>query len=283
MTTAAFPSRADWTASGARLEVLGHRLFVVAAGSGPHLTLLHGFPTCSWDFSRVWPALAAARELLAVDLLGFGDSDKPAGRYSFEDHADRVEQLWVDRGVHSTTLIAHDYSVTLALELLARRLEGNDAGPRIDGVVFLNGALRGALHRMRPIQRVLRSPVGPIVARLMNRRRFARAFRQVFVDAPGDRDMDDFWASIRRRDGHKRAPALLHYIDDRRARAARWEGALLRTATPLSFVWGTRDPVSGAHVLDAVRDRGRVFELPVGHYPHWEAPAAVANAILEFT
>lgn len=276
-------SLADWYAAGTRQRVGGHTLFVCRAGDGPHLTLLHGFPTCSWDWSKIWPDLAARRALLAHDLLGFGHSDKPATTYSFADHADRLQALWRADGVDRTTLVAHDYSVTLALEVLARRADGTIGLPAIDGVVFLNGALRGHLHRPRPIQRLLRSFAGPLVARLLNRARFGRAFSEVFTRRPTESELDDFWASIRTRNGHRRSPALLHYIDDRLTHAARWESALDGDGPPRTFVWGMNDPVSGAHVVESVRDCGRVVELAVGHYPQWEAPDRVAAAILEVT
>lgn len=259
------------------MKILGHRIFVRRGGTGPHLTLLHGFPTCSYDWSKIWKPLAAERSLLAMDLLGFGDSDKPKRGYSFEDHAARLRALWRQLGVERTPLVAHDYSATLACELLASQGESKT----IRSVVLLNGGLRGRLHRARPIQRILTSPAGPLVARLLNRERFAKSFTRVFTNPPSDEDIDAFWMSIRTRDGHKRSPALLHYIGDRMRHAERWEGALEKSRVPLTFVWGMKDPVSGAHMLDSLRHLGESVELPVGHYPQWEAPSEVCAAVLE--
>lgn len=266
-----------WRHEGARLDVLGHRIFVRQGGVGSHLTLLHGFPTCSYDWSKIWKPLAAERSLLATDLIGFGDSDKPKQVYSFADHAARLRALWQRLGIERTTLVAHDYSATLACELLASQGESKT----IQSVVLLNGGLRGSLHRARPIQRVLTSPAGPLVARLLNRKRFAKSFKQIFTKPPSDGELDGFWMSIRTRDGHKRSPALLHYIADRMRHAERWEGALEKSSVPLTFVWGMKDPVSGAHMLDSLRHLGKCVELPVGHYPQWEAPDEVCAAILE--
>ena len=256
----------------------GRRVFLRQAGEGPHLTLLHGFPTCSFDWSKIWGDLSDTRSLLAMDLLGFGDSDKPASGYTFADHASRLRSLWWRLGIERTTLVAHDYSATLACELLAS--QGGSAKTAIDGVVFLNGGLRGHLHRARPIQKLLTSPLGPVAARLLNRERFARSFCRVFTQVPSEGDLDAFWASICTRDGHRRSPALLHYIRDRRRYAARWEGAMEQTSIPLTFVWGTEDPVSGAHMLASVRHLGKVVPLSVGHYPQWEAPSDVRDAVL---
>ncbi|MEM6292543.1 MAG: alpha/beta hydrolase [Myxococcota bacterium] len=280
MHRSALDSLRAWQRDGERVALEGGRVFVKRAGAGRHLTLLHGFPTCSWDWSKIWDELVEQRTVLAMDLLGFGHSDKPNRPYSFAEHADRVEVLWRRDRVESTTLVAHDYSVTLALELLAR----SDALPvHIDGVVFLNGALRGRLHRARLIQTVLASAIGPAVARLVRRPQFERAFCSVFEHAPSADELAAFWASASAQDGQLRSPQLLHYIRDRREQAGRWEGVLDSTRVPLSFIWGVKDPVSGKHVLESVEHRGTVTALPVGHYPHWEAPTEVLEAILAAT
>jgi len=274
-------SRERWLAEGRSETLDGRRLFFREGGTdGRHLTLLHGFPTCSWDWSKVWPRLAEERRLLAPDLLGFGASEKPAIRYDFFSHADRLEALWSARGVKRTTLVAHDYSVTVALELMARRREG-PTSTEIDAVVMLNGAYRSTLHRPRRLQKLLVSPLGPLIARFMTRRRFAASFREVFVKPPTEAELDAFWASIANARGHLRTPSLLHYLADRHAHAARWEAALDESPLPLTLVWGVEDPVSGAHVLERAPARATIRSLPVGHYPHWEAPAECAAAILD--
>lgn len=276
------PNLTQWRAGGERRGVNGVSLFVRTGGAGPHLTLLHGFPTCSWDWSRIWPTLEARRSLLALDLLGFGGSDKPLVRYRFASHADRLQALWSDLGIRSTVVVAHDYSVTLAQELLAREREGR-LEVELRGVLFLNGALRGRLHRARLIQKMLAGPLGPMLAHAVDRKQFARSFRAVFVNPPTEVEIDDFWASICERGGNLLTPRLLHYIADRRAGGPRWEGALETTSVQRAMIWGVEDPVSGAHVLESVQHLGETRRLPVGHYPHWEAPGEVARAILELS
>ena len=62
------------------------------------------------------------------DFLGFGASDKPADHdYSLLEQADLVEALWAQEGVDETALVAHDYAVSVAQELLARARRGRAA------------------------------------------------------------------------------------------------------------------------------------------------------------
>jgi pimeloyl-ACP methyl ester carboxylesterase len=81
------------------------------------------------------------------DFFGFGASDKPANHdYSIHEQADLVEAMWQREAITETTLVAHDYAVTVVQELLARRDEG--ALPvTLRAVYLLNGGLYPDLHR----------------------------------------------------------------------------------------------------------------------------------------
>src|SRR5207253_7189711 len=69
-------------------------LFYRQLGRGRSVTLLHGFPTCSWDWSALADGLSDY-QLLMPDLLGFGDSDKPPGHhYTLMEQADLIAALW---------------------------------------------------------------------------------------------------------------------------------------------------------------------------------------------
>src|SRR5438876_4057406 len=112
-------SSASWFDAGDRLRVeLPAGRFHVSCrvtGAGPWLTLLHGFPTSSWDWAKVAPALARRFRLLCFDFLGFGDSDKPRGhRYSIFEQSDLTETLWRRYEVGDTAVVAHDYGATVA-------------------------------------------------------------------------------------------------------------------------------------------------------------------------
>jgi pimeloyl-ACP methyl ester carboxylesterase len=97
----------------------------VVTGATP-LTLLHGFPTSSLDWAGMFDRLSPERRLLALDFLGFGNSDKPKPhRYSLLEQADAVEAAWKHLGYERTALVAHDYGVSVAQELLARRDDGD--------------------------------------------------------------------------------------------------------------------------------------------------------------
>jgi len=304
---------AEWMATGQHIRFTRPRgagrgplvfeIFCRSEGSGPWLTLLHGFPTCSWDWAKVAPLLTPHFRLLAFDFLGFGDSDKPEGHaYSLFEQADLTEELWRQFGVRESALLVHDYGVSVSQELLARRRFGSTAPTAppggtpaakeesftaITGVVFLNGGLYPDLHRPILIQRLLAQPLlGPLLARAMTERAFRQSFRSIFSPAhqPSDDELRQHWQAIERKNGRRVYHRLMGYMAERHRTASRWVSALEQAAMPLSFVWGMCDPISGAHVAERLRDRlpaaTRVELTDVGHYPQLEVPETVAREVV---
>ena len=276
-----------WFESGERVPADAHALFARVSGAGPWLTFLHGFPTSSWDWSRVVPALDRRGRCLCFDFLGFGDSDKPRRhRYSIVEQADLTEALWRRYGVQETVLVGHDYGATVAQELIARHDEGALAA-RLAGAVLLNAAVYVELARPLLVQRLLVNPLsGPVTARAVTERVFARSFASIFSEAHpiGQDEIREHWRVLGRRGGTAQiAHRLSRYMADRRRYAERWERSLERTTVPLRFVWGMGDPRSGAHVAERIRERvpgATLVELDdVGHYPQLEVPERVAAEI----
>ena len=67
----------SWKEKGKYFPHKGHQIFFTKEGIGPALLLLHGFPTSSWDWYKIWPQLIERFEVIAFDFIGFGFSDKP--------------------------------------------------------------------------------------------------------------------------------------------------------------------------------------------------------------
>ena len=253
-------------------------------GHGPALLLIHGFPTASWDWCKLWPELAQHFTLVAPDLLGFGFSAKPPDYdYRISEQADLCLAALAEAGVVETHVLSHDYGDTVAQELLARAGEGR-CPVMLRSAVLLNGGLFPETHRPLLSQRLLRSALGPLLARLMTRDRLAAAMHRIGGSRapPTDTEIDAFWALLSHGRGQRAMPRLIRYIDERREHRARWVGALQRTAVPLLLIDGTEDPISGAHMVARFRElvpTAPVVELPgVGHYPQIEAPGAVLGA-----
>ncbi|WP_354697983.1 Haloalkane dehalogenase [Paraconexibacter sp. AEG42_29] len=248
----------------------------------PVVTWLHGFPTSSWDWAPLHQALGAGRRDVTLDFLGFGASAKPRGHdYTLTEQADLVEAVWDAHGVTETALVAHDYGVSVAQELLARRGEGR-LSVTLTAATFLNGGIFPHLHRPIRIQTLMVGPFGPLLARLSSERQFARALRAVMSIEPGTSELHEHWRAFSRDRGNRNIHRLLAYMAERRVHEERWVGALVDCDLAMRFIWGPEDPVSGAHVVPEIRVRmpgAAVHVLDgVGHYPQLEATRRVASA-----
>ncbi|WP_148864643.1 alpha/beta fold hydrolase [Marinobacter fonticola] len=277
-----------WQQGGKWFSYGEHAIFSRMEGSGEVLLLLHGFPTASWDWNRLWRPLSQARQLLVADMLGFGFSDKPIDYdYSIVDQAD-LQQGWLEAlGVKRVHLLAHDYGCSVAQELLARDQE--EGLPfEIASVCFLNGALFPEVHQPILIQRLLAGPLGGLVSRGLTRRVFDHNFAKLFAPAskPSAAELDNFWQLLDYNNGRGILPRLIRYMEERRCHRNRWVGALVEARQPMRLISGTADPVSGIAMADRYR---QIIEQPdivalegVGHYPHFEAPVKVLLALQQF-
>lgn len=80
-------------------------------GSGPPVLLIHGWPTTSYLWRGVMPAIAERNRVIAIDLPGFGDSDKPAeASYGFEFFEDVIEGFLASLEIDRVALAGHDIS-----------------------------------------------------------------------------------------------------------------------------------------------------------------------------
>jgi pimeloyl-ACP methyl ester carboxylesterase len=289
-----FPSLEEWYASGQRIKIhlprsnAHHEIFCRVEGDGAWLTLLHGFPACSWDWARVHRALAPHFRLLCFDFLGYGDSDKPLGhRFSVLEFADLTEAVWAEFGIRETKLVGHDVGAGVSQELLARQQEGR-LGARIAATLLMNAAVISDNYRARPLQKLFLNPLlGPCATALLSEKMFTNGLAAAFsVEHPASQpELHAYWLAMTRRRGHKNFHRLMHYIPERRIHKRRWEAALESHQSSLHFVWGMADPFTGAYVADDVARRlpqARLVRLAgVGHFPQIEVPSAVAAETLQ--
>jgi pimeloyl-ACP methyl ester carboxylesterase len=283
----------EWAASAEEGSVDGLRLAVHDDGGGPAVTFLHGYPSSSLDAVPVFERLSGAARLVTLDLPGFGASAKPPSHdYSIHGATDAVEATWEQLGVSRTVVVAHDYSVSVAQELLARRRDAPDRGTTIAGIVWCNGGLWSDLHRQTLGQQLLLDPEhGAAVADAMDEAALTNGLAGTWGARRPMRPEEShgIWRSMEHDGGAKIAHRLLHYVGDRVANGPRWIDALERAEVPMRFVWGDLDPVSGAHVAERLEarlpgwpaDRELRRLSDVGHWPPLEAPDEVAAAVRE--
>lgn len=282
----------DWLDSGRHLSVQGHRIFFQARGepAKPKIVFIHGFPTSSWDWAPLWQGLEQDYHLIAPDMLGFGFSAKPENHvYSIMEQADILEAFLDAKGIKTCHVVAHDYGDTVAQEMLARENTKAAGERRFLSLCLLNGGLFPETHHAKLIQKILLSPLGPLVNKLSSKRQFQKSFSSVFgpQTKPSADEIGVFWDIITYNGGKRVFHELITYMRDRKTHRQRWLDALKDACVPLQLINGSFNPVSGAHMVMRFRELGcmalDIVELgDIGHYPHVEAPDDVRSALIAF-
>jgi pimeloyl-ACP methyl ester carboxylesterase len=267
----------------------GSRVFVVDVPSArppsaPPLLVLHGFPTCSFDFHRVVDDLAADRRVVLFDYPGYGLSDKPDRPYRLVDHADTAAALLGDLGIERFGLLTHDIGDTVGGELLARQLGG--AWPvEVTDRVLTNGTLFMDLVQLSAGQQLLEAlPDERLAAGVLTRDAVVGGLVATFSPSHrvDDAEVESAWELISTGGGERLLARHARYIDERRRNEDRTTPPVLLHPSPLTVVWGTDDPIAVAAMADrveAARPDARIVRLSgVGHYPMVEAPARFGAA-----
>lgn len=285
----------QWQVSGHYFEHNGHKIFYrcspslnhdsPATSDQPVLLLIHGFPTSSWDWHRLWEALSKDYQLIAADMLGFGFSDKPqTAHYRIKDQADIQEALLDYLGVSSFDILAHDYGDTVTQELLAR--DHHTQEQKIKSVALLNGGLFPETHKPLLVQKLLLSPIGFIVSRAMSEKKLNASFAAICKQPLASFELHGFWQQVRYNHGHKVFHKLIHYMEERRIHRERWVSALQKCSVPMALINGSADPISGAHMVARYRaliSQQNIYEIEdAGHYPQLETPESVLLAYQTF-
>jgi len=117
------------------IEIHDSQMHYIEEGAGDPMLFLHGNPTSSYLWRNIIPYLSDHGRCIALDLIGFGKSDKPDIQYRFFDHVKYVEGFIDKMGLGNITLIIHDWGSALGFHY-AMRHENN-----IKGIAFMEAIL----------------------------------------------------------------------------------------------------------------------------------------------
>lgn len=245
----------------------------------PPLVLLHGLFLTHHAFSRIIPRLAIDRRVVALDLPGTGDSDRPnaseVDEYSFEWLADAVAQTLEALGVSACSLVGHDLGGTVGLVLAASHAE------RVRELFLLSPL---ALTVSLPLPGAL--SIAPSLGLEVFRRTLRRAdfirFLHQGLSTPKLLDEGDahvFWDRLCRWGGREAAYAMLAQMPS----VVRLRDRFAAVQVPTTLIWGDRDeivPADHAARLAALLPNVRQATIDgCGHNPAYERPAELAAVL----
>lgn len=285
----------------------GIGLHIAEAGTGPLVLLLHGFAGFWWSWHRVIPQLAASGfRVVAADLRGYGDSDKPPRGYDGWTLAGDVAGLIRALGERRAHLVGHAWGGMLAWSTAAlhsRVVESvsvlGSAHPLALRSAIVRTALKPGKHNQAAAAAELFRSQPPVLPERRLRRDDAAYVGQLLVAWAGPQwptESDASAVITRHRDAmlvQAVAHSALEYHRWAVRSQLRGDGKRFADAVsvpvrvPVLQLHGEQDPcVLSETARRSTRwagPRSRFQSLPdVGHLPHLETPAATVRALAEF-
>ncbi len=259
------------------------RLSILEAGAGPAVVALHGLGGTKGSFLPTVAALAPRFRVIAVDLPGFGDSDKPIGaaydaRFFASAGIDLLDALGLDR-VH---VIGNSLGGRVALEMALRH------PGRVGRLGLLAPSLAWRRDRpLVPLLRLTRPELG--LVQLAPRPLVDAIVRRVIPGADEGwtaAGVDEFLRAYLKPAGRAAfyAAARQIYLEEPHGEAGFWPRLRTLEADAL-FVWGRRDrlvPIAFARHVSEALPHARHLELDCGHVPQIERPKQTHAALAAF-
>ena len=247
-------------------------------GSGEPLVLVHGVGSRRQVWDPVLAPLAAAHDVWAVDLPGFGASPPDGTAPSVGALADRLEAFFAAEGIERPHIAGSSMGGGIALELARRGVVRSATA--VSPVGFWTPRERewciGSLQATLRLLPALRPVLGPLVATGAGR---TLLFEQ-YLFKPWRLGADEAVATVDALIGSASTPAALAAFRDH----VFTDPAALRGGPPLTVAWGDHDYL----LLTRQRERARRMlpwarhvELPgCGHLPFSDAPELLATVLL---
>lgn len=266
-------------AHGERVRVAsGRNVYVESRGQGTRTPVLfvHGFASNRETWSTIEPTLRAERRTLAVDLPGFGYSDRTEGDYAPDALADDLASMLERLGVGQVDVVAHSWGCSVSLAFVLRYPE------RVRRMVLI-GAWAFE-EQIPPFFRWAREGgVGEALFELFYRERLEDRAPMGFAEGSTvpQATVDSIERSLERPGTLRAALAAVrgqYYLQlERRYRTI---------AAPTLVIYGDEDRVAlpryGARLANELRD-GRLVMVPrAGHFPMFESAGTTRGYVRDF-
>lgn len=261
----------------------GDRVAYLDEGVGEVLLLIHGIGGSSESWREVVPELSRKYRVIAPDLLGHGQTDKPRGDYSLGAFAVWLRDFLDALGIRKVTLIGHSLGGGIAMQFAHQH---RDYCRRL--VLISSGGLGNDVGRLL---RMLSLPGAELVLPLIGSRP-ARAVGNA-LQARSSHEVSRFsetWraqASLSNRDNRRAFLRTLRSVVDHRGQSVCALNRLhFNTDLPALIISGGQDrviPVAHARAAHEALPNSRLHVLPgVWHHPQVERPITVATLIDDF-
>jgi pimeloyl-ACP methyl ester carboxylesterase len=265
----------------------GIKINYYQAGQGPPVILLHGFGACTYTWRYLAPVLARDHRVFALDLKGYGLSDKPDdGKYAVSDQADMVAAFIRSQDLHDLVVIGHSMGGGVTLMTYFKVRQDNPA--RIKKLVLIDSA--GYPQKMPWFIRFARIPLINVIGSWLVSPRFAThmVLRKCYYhkDKITDEQIDTYayYGSLPGAREAVMATAQQIVPEDIEAVTARYK----TISVPVLIIWGAEDevvPLSVGKKFKRDIPNSELVILPkCGHIPPeeaWQKTNKIVEAFLK--
>jgi pimeloyl-ACP methyl ester carboxylesterase len=257
------------------------------------LVLVHGFGACIEHWRKNIPVLAdAGYKVFAIDLLGFGGSDKAPIDYTVDVWVELLKDFWTAHINEPTVFIGNSIGALLSLMVVTQYPEISAGGVLINAA----GGLNHRPGELNPPLRIVMSAFGKFVShpitgkfvfnRIRQKNQIRRSLYQVYRDK--EAVTDELVEMLYQPSCDPGAQKVFASIITAPPGPTPAE-LLPKLERPLLIVWGMDDPwtpITGAKLYEQAKENGKDIKIvPIpgaGHCPHDEVPQKVNPEIIEW-
>lgn len=257
-------------------------MHAIRRGSGKPLLLVHGLGSSHRNWDPVLPALSAQREVIAIDLPGFGASPPLEGEVSIATLTDSVQDFITAEGLDDIDVVGSSMGGRMVLEMARRGHRGTIVALDPGGfwsdaqLKFFNASIKASIALVRTIQ-----PALPAITRYAVGRTILLA---QFSAAPWKLPADGALTELR---GFKTSRCLDEVLTSL-VNGPKQQGAPAGSLNAKVVIgWGRQDrvtfPSQATRALELFPDATLHWFDKCGHFPHWDQPAEATDLILSTT
>lgn len=264
------------------ISLHGDRVAYLDEGAGEVLLLIHGMGGNSNNWQAMIPALSKKFRVVAPDLLGHGQTDKPRGDYSLGAFAVWLRDFLDALGIPRVTIVGHSLGGGIAMQFAHQH---HDYCERL--ILVSSGGLGGEVN---PALRLFSVPGSGVLLQLASSKPVLKARKALSALKSTDEDLSHHWeahAALSNPENRQAFLRTLRAVVDRRGQAVCALNRLHFNATkPVMVISGDQDPVipiAHAYAAHQAMPHSRLHIIPgVAHHPHTAQPDTVASLIHDF-
>lgn len=261
-------------------SVSGHSLAYYRTGTGEAVLLVHGITTYSFIWRRIVPLLKAEYDVISVDLLGCGKSDKPLSvEYSLKVHATLLQEFILSLGIEKFHFVGHDIGGGIGQRFAVKYPE----------LLFDLTVANGVAYDFWPVQPIL-SMRTPIIRQLAMATLEYGVLKQIIKHGMYYKDrltpelMDLFIETMKTKEGRK---AFLHFAKSLNNQdLLEIEDKLRRLDIPVLIIRGDADPYLSSEIAQKLHREipGSKLEIisTASHFIQEDEPQKLAEIIINF-